>query len=402
MSKIIIKNDTQIKNLPAHNDSYVVMGGIGLTLKKKGNSLRFIGRYKGKDYPVGSFQKGMNCKEAISKWVTYKSEPDVYLTKKKTPEVETTIKQIFEMYFDYYRATKKEKSWKDRKNKLNKMLNFLGEDMPAKDLYLSNGGRKKLIDMQDKLFYSRGIYYHAKRSRGVLKNALNYGASKGLFELTENPALLADEDENRHVKKSNPFLEWNEVDQFLIDVSKNNCEADVVINLALKAHLLVCSRVGWISRLEWSWFDQDKDYWVIPAQTSGLKNLLNDYSNDFIVPSNPVLDNLFSKIKEINGWQKYVFKSYFSNSHINEESINNHIINLGYGGRQNAHGWRNVVATYGQEIGGFDRDIVDRVLAHSPHKKGSMGHYDNTQFIEKRREFLTWWCTELVAKGLKI
>ena len=37
MSKIIIKNDTQIKNLPAHNDSYVVMGGIGLTLKKKGD-----------------------------------------------------------------------------------------------------------------------------------------------------------------------------------------------------------------------------------------------------------------------------------------------------------------------------------------------------------------------------
>ena len=132
------------------------------------------------------------------------------------------------------------------------------------------------------------------------------------------------------------------------------------------------------------------------------KNLLNDYSNDFIVPSNPVLEKLFASIKEINGWQKYVFKSYFSNSHINEESINNHIKNLGYAGKQNAHGWRNVAATYGQEVGGFDRDIIDRCLGHSPQKKGSMGHYDNTQFIEKRREFLNWWSNELVAKGLKI
>ena len=402
MKKTIIKNDTQIKNLPPHSDTYVVMGGIGLTLKKKGNSLRFIGRYKGRDYTIGAWQKGMSCKEAISKWVTFKSEPDVYLTKKKTPQVETTIKQIFDMYFEYYRATKKEKSWTDRKNKLDKMINFLGEDMPATDLYLSNGGRRKLIDMQEKLFYSRKSYYHAKRSRGVLKNALNYASGKGLFDQIENPAILPDEEENRHIKKSNPFLRWHEIDQFLIDVSENKCQGDEVINLALKTHLLLCGRVGWVSRLEWSWFNADKNYWVIPSQTSGLKNLLNDYSNDFIVPSNPVLEKLFASIKEINGWQKYVFKSYFSNSHINEESINNHIKNLGYAGKQNAHGWRNVAATYGQEVGGFERDIIDRCLGHSPQKKGSMGHYDNTQFIEKRRDFLTWWSNELVAKGLKI
>ena len=33
------------------------MGGIGLTLNKKGNSLRFIGRYKGRDYKIGAWQK---------------------------------------------------------------------------------------------------------------------------------------------------------------------------------------------------------------------------------------------------------------------------------------------------------------------------------------------------------
>ena len=51
---------------------------------------------------------------------------------------------------------------------------------------------------------------------------------------------------------------------------------------------------------------------------------------------------------------------------------------------------------------GFSRDIVERCLAHSPEKKGAMGHYDNTQFLDKRKEFLTWWSSELVSKGLKI
>ena len=73
--------------------------------------------------------------------------------------------------------------------------------MPVTDLYLSNGGRRKLIDMQEKLFYSRKSYYHAKRSRGVLKNALNYASGKGLFDQIENPAILPDEEENRHIKK---------------------------------------------------------------------------------------------------------------------------------------------------------------------------------------------------------
>ena len=40
---------------------------------------------------------------------------------------------------------------------------------------------------------------------------------------------------------------------------------------------------------------------------------------------------------------------------------------------------------HGQEVGGFERDIIDRCLV-TPLKRFD-GHYDNTQFIEKRREF---------------
>ena len=110
--------------------SYVVMGGIGLSLLKKGNTCRFIGRYKRKNYTLGSTNKGMKCKDAIAKQITYKNESDLYLQKKKSKK-ETTIKEVFDIYFDYYQATSKEKSWLDRKNKLDKMVSFLGADCPV-------------------------------------------------------------------------------------------------------------------------------------------------------------------------------------------------------------------------------------------------------------------------------
>ena len=396
-----IINDTHIKHLPPHNGSYRVIGGIGLQLRKRGNSLRYIGRFKGREYPVGSPSKGFKVNDAVAKWMTLKSEPDK-LIEKKIVIKEKNLKEIFDLFFSHLKATKKPRTFNDRKTKLNKMLAFLGDDTPVSDLYIDNDGRRKFIDMQEKLFYSRGSFDHARNCRGLLKRCFDFATDKGFFKENQNPATRPDATEKEHIKRGNPHLDWSEVPDFLTSVSENNCGGDPVVNLATKAHLLMCSRVGWVARLEWTWFDEENDRWIIPSQTSGLKKLLNDDSNDFIVPNTYEINELFAKIKKINGWQKYVFKSYFSNTHIHEESINNHIRNLGYAGKQTAHGWRDVVATAGQEVGGFSRDIVERCLAHSPEKKGAMGHYDNTQFLDKRKEFLTWWSSELVAKGLKI
>ena len=109
-------------------------------------------------------------------------------------------------------------------------------------------------------------------------------------------------------------------------------------------------------------------------------------------------------MKEINGYQKYVFKSPEGKKykHLNPESINSHIQSLLGQGRLTAHGWRDVLVTAGQEVGNFARDIILRQIGHTEHKQGASGAYDNTTFLNERREFMNWWTTTLVNQGLVI
>ena len=58
--------------------------------------------------------------------------------------------------------------------------------------------------------------------------------------------------------------------------------------------------------------------------------------------------------------------------------------------------------TSGQEVGKFDRDILLRQIGHTEHKQGASGAYDNTTFLNERREFMNWWTKDLVTQGMEI
>ena len=82
---------------------------------------------------------------------------------------------------------------------------------------------------------------------------------------------------------------------------------------------------------------------------------------------------------------------------------NQHFLSrLGYKDKLTDHGWRRVVVTGGQEIGGFDRDIIQRQIGERGHKQGAIGVYDRTQFLDQRRELMNWWTKELVTQGMEI
>ena len=67
-----------------------------------------------------------------------------------------------------------------------------------------------------------------------------------------------------------------------------------------------------------------------------------------------------------------------------------------------AHGWRDVIVTSGQEVLQFSRDIILRQIGHTEHKQGASGCYDNTEFLDQRRDFLEKWTTLLVDNGMKL
>jgi hypothetical protein len=76
--------------------------------------------------------------------------------------------------------------------------------------------------------------------------------------------------------------------------------------------------------------------------------------------------------------------------------------NLNYGGVLTPQGWRDVAQTLGQDILGYPWEVIDRQLGHLHHKKGVRGHYDNSELLDKRREFMDDWSNWCIKQGLRI
>ena len=422
-----MNTDGKIRKLVKENNKqkrwFPVLPNSSLYLVAQGGSIRFIGKWKTKpnDITLGSFTKGMKVDEAISEWSKLKSwadqkglHPKRFYEPIETISSKTFHEVVNEWMEEVYKHKNKEGVYQDRKNKMNQVLNYFDQNILIADMELEKGGRKIMKDMLINIFEKRGSHYQLIRVRQLLSQIFKYAEEENYIRPNQNPLRTKFEWEGLKHQKQDPkeksfaftisSKSWGLVPEFLETVNKNVCNASRITDLATKCHLLMCIRTGVISRLEWSWYDKEEDLWRIPAQTSGLKRKKDDLVNDHIIPSTPELNALMKEVKEITGWQKYVFYSYNGKAvpHLGEETLNDHFKNLGWKGKQSAHGWRDVITTATLERSDFEYDIIDRQLGRMNHKQGTRGHYDQSTLLEKRRNFMKWWSKTLVEQGLKI
>ena len=413
---------------PSDKRQLIPIDGNGLYLiveKHPLNSKTFEGRMKfprtrqgkTKYVPIGIWEKDIQDKEdAIKKWDLIKSWskqndlcPTLFEKQTQKPHTQKSLKEVFDAFTEYQKKTVKEVTWKDRRNKLDQMLEYFGKETPLVNFELDNGGRELVIEMQG-VIESRGSHDHAGRCRSLLKGVFNFAIDRGWMRENQNPASRKPKTEGiGHTPKSNPTISWNEVPELMTSINENHCDGSILTQLALKFYLMSCCRVGAVVRLEWDWFDASNDMWVIPASTTGLKRKMKTYSDDYahIIPATPEMHLVMDELRKISGYQKYVFLSPEGKKyqHLNPETINTYLSRLGWKKRLTAHGWRDVLVTAGQEVGEFPKEIIFRQIGHTEHKQGTSGAYDNTQFIDfidKRRELMNWWTKELVDQGLRI
>ena len=414
---------TQIKKMKPSNKRTIesVLDGSGcfLITEPKTNSKRFILRMRypfnrtGKmvDVPLGSWGKDINSvqevikdSETIKRWSKVNNRsPKEYKTRFEEKRVIKTISEVFDSYMDIHKQKVKKVTWEVTQNRLNQMLEFFGKNRQLSDFELRNGGRQLVIQMM-KPMIKRGSVEQSGRCRRLLGQVFDHCEDRGWMDYGQNPSSRKTNEETikRNIK-SNPTLNWKEVPQFLKDVSENKCDGSVLTVLSTKFYLLSCLRVGTLVSLKWSWYDPQENLWRIPSDTSGLKRKMGE-GEDHLLPVSPEMKKLMDELFELTGHQEYVFWSPEGKStpHMNRETINKHITNLGYKGRLTSHGWRDVIVTSGQEEVGFMRDIILRQIGHTEHKQGTSGHYDNTEFLPERREFIKKWSLQLVNNGLKI
>ena len=162
-------------------------------------------------------------------------------------------------------------------------------------------------------------------------------------------------------------------------------------------------------RLKWDWIDKEKNMFVIPGSTSGLKRVKD--KNDQIphhVPITSEMECVLDRLAKLNGTENYLFHPLRESKyeHLDPSAPNNYLKNLGYGkngirGKQDAHGFRHLATNTLVDEGGFDEKMVSRCLGHL-HNDGAIGHYDFAERIQQRREIHEYWNQLLIKEGLRI
>jgi integrase len=169
-------------------------------------------------------------------------------------------------------------------------------------------------------------------------------------------------------------------------------ESSQLTHLALKFSALTFCRPGEIRRAEWDEIDWENKLWRIPTEKMKMRQ-------PHLVPLARQTLDVLRELQQITGHTRYLFPSVRSDTQpMSEATINAAIRRMGYEKNQMcAHGFRGMASSVLNEKG-FNRDWIERQLAHSPMDKVRAA-YLHTEFLKGRCRMMNWWADYL--DGLK-
>ena len=421
----------EIENLKPKSQTYNKGCGCGngLILEvssiKKGGSKCFVGRtrFRSRQVPVYvcSYGKGhgrtTSVKDANSKWIkildwSRESGKNPADYSKKSIYESKTLLDAVNVYLKKKRRELSESTYTEYSRKLhNTILTKIDPTTPLKELEWTtdgNGRAEVMRVIQEITDAGRGNNFdQAERCQDLLRYVFDEATRIGLMnpEL-KNPAARMDGDPKATGQNHHPAVHTGGLPQLLKDVSLNRINADPVSVLSTKFTLMTTLRTGALVRLQWDMIEKVDgiECFVIDGKTSGLKR--EKGKNDHIphhVPITRHMKKIMKQIKDYSDGEKYLFmpirQSRFE--HLDPSTPNNNLRNLGYQGKQVAHGVRTLAETIGQDELGYMSEIIQRQLGHLVGDKTRRA-YDRSLQLKKRKEFLDDWCTYLIDNGLRI
>jgi integrase len=157
---------------------------------------------------------------------------------------------------------------------------------------------------------------------------------------------------------------------------------------ALKLAPLVFLRPVELRQAEWSEFNLDAREWRIPPTKMKMKEM-------HIVPLSKQAMEILVEIRPLTGAGRYVFPSVRSEDRpMSENTVLAALRRMGYGtGEMTGHGFRSMASTLMNE-GGWNRDAIERQLAHAE-RDDSRAAYNYAEFLPERRKMMQWWANYL-------
>jgi len=165
-------------------------------------------------------------------------------------------------------------------------------------------------------------------------------------------------------------------------------EGSFVTKCALKLAPLLFIRPGELRNGEWKELDIDKAEWRIPPERMKMRQL-------HIVPLSKQAIAVLEELRPLTGSGKYLFPSERSRDRpMSNNTVNASLRRLGYGKEEmTGHGFRSMASTLLNEDG-WNRDAIERQLAHGERDK-VRGAYNYAELLPERRKMMQWWADHL-------
>ena len=253
----------------------------------------------------------------------------------------------------------------------------------------------------------RGNLETAQRVREAVQHVYQYSVDTGTLEPARNfvnarTAGLPPPRSRHYAAITDP----KQLGQLLRDIQAY--KGNVLTRAALQLAPMLFQRPGQLRLAHWEDISFDDKIWRCPPEKMKLREWQKRDSRTptHLVPLPRQALEILRDIQPLTGPTGPIFRSMAKRSeatrYMSDNTINSALRTLGYDTKEQitGHGFRATARTMIREYLGWDRDVIERHLAHvSDEELG--GSYDRATFLAQRREMVQLWADFLdeLAKG---
>ncbi|MGY4310993.1 tyrosine-type recombinase/integrase [Bradyrhizobium sp. JR3.5] len=249
----------------------------------------------------------------------------------------------------------------------------------------------ELLDMLRKV-EKRGANETARRLKQLVGQVLRFAIVTGRAKRDPSAdlkgALRATGEPQRH--RAMPLLELPTFLQKLETYS-----GDQQTKLALKLVTLTFLRTTELRAGKWNELenlDGNSAQWRIPAERMKMRL-------EHLVPLSHQAVTVLRELRTLSGSSPNIFPSPGKEGCMSSNTMLYALYRMGYHGRATTHGFRAVASTILNESNLFNRDWIERQLAHVERNEVRRA-YNAAEWMPDRRRMLQWWADHITAMAV--
>lgn len=246
----------------------------------------------------------------------------------------------------------------------------------------ANEVTRAMISDEISLILAQGNIETASRCLRLLNTLFDYALAKEYVQF--NPCTLVSKMIPARKVINMPALPITEMPKFWTAV--NYVDMAFETKQALALYNYFACRPGELVKARWDTneFDLDAGVWLIPAHRMKMRL-------EHMIPIADKPLEILRSLYERRTNDEYIFKSRTRPwLHMPTETPLAAIKRAGYGGRMTTHGFRALLSTNANESKLFDKDVIERHLAHVPRNRGRAA-YNRAKYWDDRVRLMNWW-----------